>query len=67
MCASVVPVEGAIVSEEEIGEWCGQNLAYHKVPDRVLFLDEFLMTGTGKVCRVDLAHLLEEVCLHPVT
>jgi len=55
ICACVVPVEGAIVSEQEIREWCRMTLSDLKVPDLVRFLDELPRTGDGKVRRVELA------------
>jgi len=58
--ACVVPVEGAIVTEEELREWCRATLADHKTPDLVRLFDAFPMTGTGKVRRVEVARLLRE-------
>lgn len=62
ICAAVVPVEGAIVTAGEIRDWCLGSLTDYKVPDRVRFLDELPMTGTGKVRRVELARLMEADC-----
>ncbi|MEX0935985.1 MAG: class I adenylate-forming enzyme family protein [Gemmatimonadota bacterium] len=59
VCAAVVPIEGAIVTGEELTEWCRRTLADYKIPDSVQFLDELPMTGTGKVRRAELARLLE--------
>jgi fatty-acyl-CoA synthase len=58
VCACVVPVEGAIVTGEEIREWCRGALADFKVPDLVRFFDSFPLTGSGKVRRVELARML---------
>jgi acyl-CoA synthetase (AMP-forming)/AMP-acid ligase II len=58
ICACVVPVEGAIVSESEIRDWCGMTLSEWKVPDLVRFFDEFPRTGDGKVRRVELARMV---------
>jgi fatty-acyl-CoA synthase len=58
LCACVVPVEGAIVTGEEIISWCGITLADYKSPDLVRFLDAFPLTGTGKVRRVELARMI---------
>jgi fatty-acyl-CoA synthase len=55
ICACVVPDEGAIVTGQEIIDWCAATLADYKVPDLVHFVDEFPMTGTGKVRRVELS------------
>jgi len=57
-CACIVPVEGAIVTGEEIKEFCREVLADYKVPDLVRFLDGFPMTGSGKVRRVELARMI---------
>jgi fatty-acyl-CoA synthase len=57
-CACIVPVEGAIVTGEEIRDFCGEVLADYKVPDLVRFLDEFPLTGSGKVRRVELARMI---------
>ena len=42
-------MEGAIVSEQEIRDWCRMTLSELKVPDLVRFFDEFPRTGDGKV------------------
>jgi acyl-CoA synthetase (AMP-forming)/AMP-acid ligase II len=59
ICACVVPVEGAIVSEEEIQDWSRMTLSDLKVPDLVRFFDEFPRTGDGKVRRVELTRAVQ--------
>ncbi len=58
ICACIVPVEGAIVTGQEIKDWCSVTLADYKVPDLVRFLDAFPMTGTGKIRRIELARMM---------
>ena len=58
VCACIVAVEGAIITGEEIREWCRGALADFKVPDLVRFFDSFPLTGSGKVRRVELARML---------
>jgi fatty-acyl-CoA synthase len=58
VCACVLPVEGAIVTGEEVKDWCRTTLADYKVPDLVRFFDEFPLTGSGKVRRVELARMV---------
>ena len=58
-CACIVPVEGAIVTSQEIMDWCREMLAAQKVPDQVRFFDSFPRTGTGKVRRIDLAKMCQ--------
>jgi acyl-CoA synthetase (AMP-forming)/AMP-acid ligase II len=59
ICACVLQVEGAIVTGQEIRDWCRTTLADYKVPDLVRFLDAFPLTGTGKVRRVELARMIQ--------
>jgi fatty-acyl-CoA synthase len=58
VCACILPVEGAIVTGEEIKDWCRSTLADYKVPDIVRFFDSFPLTGSGKVRRVELARMV---------
>ncbi len=57
-CACVLPVEGAIVTGDEIKEFCRGQVALYKVPDMVRFVDSFPMTGSGKIRRVELARMI---------
>jgi acyl-CoA synthetase (AMP-forming)/AMP-acid ligase II len=58
VCACILPVEGAIVTGEEIKDWCRSTLADYKVPDLVRFFDSFPLTGSGKVRRIELARMV---------
>jgi fatty-acyl-CoA synthase len=58
VCACIQPVEGAIITGEEIKEWCRSTLADYKIPDIVRFFDSFPLTGSGKVRRVELARMV---------
>ena len=64
ICACVIPVEGALVSPEEIRQHCRPALAEYKLPDIVHFLEEFPRPEEGRSQRAELAHrmrLLETV------
>ncbi len=58
--ACIIPVEGAIVSEADLSAWCALTMADYKVPDLVRIFDEFPLTGSGKVWRLELARLVEQ-------
>jgi len=58
VCACVVPVEGAIVTGDELKTFARDHVADHKVPDLVRFFDTFPMTGSGKVRRQELAQVV---------
>jgi fatty-acyl-CoA synthase len=47
--ACIVPIEDALLSEEEVKEFVRQNVAKHKIPKYVEFVDAFPMTASGKI------------------
>jgi fatty-acyl-CoA synthase len=61
ICACVIPVEGALVSPEEIRQHCRPALAEYKLPDIVRFLEEFPRPEDGRSQRAELAHVMREV------
>ncbi len=58
VCACVIPVEGAIITGDELRQFTREHLADYKAPDLVRFFDAFPMTGSGKVERKELARLM---------
>ncbi|MCE0768782.1 AMP-binding protein, partial [Pseudonocardia kujensis] len=54
LCAWVQVREGARVSAESIREFATGKLAHYKIPRYVLVVDEFPMTVTGKVRKVEM-------------
>jgi len=58
VCACVVPLEGAIITGDELKEFAREHMAHFKVPDLVRFFDSFPMTGSGKVKRRELAQVV---------
>ncbi len=49
IAACVVPVKNAIVSEEEIRDYCRQRLAGYKVPKYIRFYEELPLNSSSKV------------------
>jgi fatty-acyl-CoA synthase len=58
VCACVVPVEGAIVTGDELKAFARDHVADFKVPDLVRFFDAFPLTGSGKVRRRELTQVV---------
>jgi len=52
--ACVIPVEGAAPSLDDIREFCAGKIAHFKVPRYVQLVDEFPMTVTGKIRKIEL-------------
>ena len=58
VCACIVPVEGAVITGEEVKEFARDTMADYKIPDLVRFFDTFPMTGSGKVKRRELERMV---------
>ena len=61
LCAWVQVREGASVSAESLREFASGKLAHYKIPRYVLVVDEFPMTVTGKVRKVEMRQKSVEV------
>ncbi len=55
VCACVVLIEGALVTEDEIRELCRPTLAEYKLPDVVHFVEELPKTATGSSRRAEIS------------
>jgi fatty-acyl-CoA synthase len=49
VAAAIIPKQGSTLTEEEIKEFCSENIARYKVPYYVDFVDEYPMTASGKI------------------
>jgi long-chain acyl-CoA synthetase len=58
--AFVVLKEGASATEQEIIDFCAENMAKYKVPAKVIFRSSLPMTAVGKVLRRELVKILSE-------
>ena len=46
--------EDAVVDEDELRDFMKENLARYKIPKRIVFIDEFPKTATGKIKKIEL-------------
>ena len=60
LCAWIRLHEGESVTEEEIRAFCKASLAHFKVPRYVMFVNEFPMTVTGKIRKVEMREVTVE-------
>ncbi|MGI8496118.1 MAG: class I adenylate-forming enzyme family protein [Gemmatimonadaceae bacterium] len=58
VCACIVPVEGAVITGDEVKDFARDTMADYKIPDLVRFFDCFPMTGSGKVKRRELERVI---------
>jgi fatty-acyl-CoA synthase len=49
VAAAVIPKSGASLTEEDVKEFCRENIAQYKVPGYVDFVEEYPMTASGKI------------------
>ncbi len=42
-------IEGETADEEELRQYCNEQIAYYKVPKHIVIVDEFPLTVTGKI------------------
>jgi fatty-acyl-CoA synthase len=54
LCAWVRLQDGAECTEDELRDFCRGQLAHFKVPRYVIFVDEFPMTVTGKIRKIEM-------------
>ena len=54
LCAWIIPVAGSDLSEEGVRAFCRGEIAHHKVPRHIRFVDAFPMTVSGKVRKVEM-------------
>ena len=49
LCAWIIPKPGQTLGEEDIRLFCQGQIAHHKVPRYIRFVEAFPMTVTGKI------------------
>jgi fatty-acyl-CoA synthase len=47
--AFIIPYDDALLTPEEVQEFCRGKIARHKIPRYVLFVKEYPLTGSGKI------------------
>ncbi len=60
VCAFIQLNNGEKSSEEEIKSFCKEGISRFKVPKYILFTDEFPLTASGKIRKVELKELAKE-------
>ena len=63
--AYVIRKPGSQVNEDELRQYCLANLARHKCPSHISFIDQFPMTASGKIQKFKLREMaIDELGLH---
>ncbi|KAG2393548.1 hypothetical protein C9374_007079 [Naegleria lovaniensis] len=49
ICACIILKRGQSLTQEELNDYCHNQIAHYKIPKYVMFMDEFPLTVTGKI------------------
>ena len=60
--AFIILKEDAKLTAEDVQDFCRNQISRHKIPKYVFFLDEFPMTGSGKIQKYKLREMSLELC-----
>jgi fatty-acyl-CoA synthase len=60
--AFIILKEGVTMHEEDVRDFCRNKIARHKIPKYVFFIDEYPMTGSGKIQKFKLKDMALEIC-----
>jgi fatty-acyl-CoA synthase len=60
VCAWIQLRDGQTATEEEIREYCKGQISHYKIPRYVRFVDEYPMTVTGKIRKVEMSAMMAE-------
>lgn len=58
--ACIILRDGASLTEDEVRDYVGANLARHKIPKYVKFMEEFPTTASGKIQKYKLREMAEK-------
>jgi fatty-acyl-CoA synthase len=59
--AFIILQENTSVTEEDVKEYCRGQIARHKIPKYIFFVDDFPLTGSGKIQKFKLRELSLEL------
>ena len=60
VCAWIQLRQGETATEEEIREYCRGQISHYKIPRYVRFVDEYPMTVTGKIRKIEMSAMMAE-------
>ncbi|MDR2627533.1 MAG: AMP-binding protein [Dysgonamonadaceae bacterium] len=60
--AFIITEEGVKMTAEDVRDFCRGQIARHKIPKYVFFVDTFPMTGSGKIQKYKLKDLALKLC-----
>jgi len=62
VAAFIIPHSGADLQSEDVRDFCKDKIARYKIPRYVFFIEEFPLTGSGKIQKFKLREMAIECC-----
>ena len=60
LAAWIIPKEPDCLTEEEVKEFCRNNIAHYKIPTHYRFVEEYPMTITGKIQKYKIVEMMKD-------
>ena len=60
LAAWIIPKKGVELTEEEVQQFCKDNIAHYKIPQYFRFVEEYPMTITGKIQKYKITEMMIE-------
>lgn len=58
----IIPHAGADIVEDDVREFCKDRIARYKIPRYIFFINEYPLTGSGKIQKFKLREMAIELC-----
>ena len=60
LAAWIIPKQNVELTEEEVKQFCKENIAHYKIPKYFRFVQEYPMTITGKIQKYKITEMMIE-------
>lgn len=58
----IIPHDGADITAEDVRDFCKDKIARYKIPRYIFFVNEYPLTGSGKIQKFKLREMAMELC-----
>jgi len=58
----IIPHQGADLTEEDVKDFCKDKIARYKIPRYIFFVEQYPLTGSGKIQKFKLREMAMDLC-----
>jgi fatty-acyl-CoA synthase len=58
----IIPHDGAEITADDVRDFCKDKIARYKIPRYIFFVNEYPLTGSGKIQKFKLREMAIELC-----